>query len=99
LGAVALARGDWRRATAAHAEALRVARAKGAGLLVAPGLEGLAMVAAGEPAGNPRRVARLLAAAAALRATQGAPLFPRDHLRVAAAQAALGEATFAAAWA
>jgi non-specific serine/threonine protein kinase len=88
LGAVALARGDWRRAAAAHAEALRVARAQGAGLLVAPCLEGLALAAAGEPAGDPCRVARLLAAAATLRAAQGAPLFPRDHLRVAAARAA-----------
>jgi tetratricopeptide (TPR) repeat protein len=105
LGTVALARGDWLQAAAAHTEGLILARDHCVRLLVAAGLEGLARVALtpGNPAGDPHRAAQLLAAAATARITLGMPLPPDEQAGVEAARAAtlaaLGEETFAAAWA
>jgi tetratricopeptide (TPR) repeat protein len=103
LGDVALVQGDLRRGATLHAESLALARDAGMRPQIARGLEALAYVAmqAG-PVGDPRRSARLLSAAVALRAGGWTPVFiePDRAARVrAAARAALGEEAFAAAWA
>jgi predicted ATPase/DNA-binding XRE family transcriptional regulator len=99
LGDVALTQGDLRRGAALHVESLVLAREAGIRGQIANGLEGLACVAAQvDPDGDPRRVARLLGAAAALRVGGWTPLrIERD--RAEGVQAALGEEAFAAAWA
>jgi hypothetical protein len=105
LGTVALEQGDWRRAAATHTESLNLSRELGDRPEIAYDLEGLARVAAvsANPAGDPRRGALLLSAAAALRAIIGAPLPPVEAEPVERAleevRAALGEQAFAAAWA
>ena len=63
-------------------------------------LENLAYVALGQ--GEPERAARLLGAAAALRAARWTPILPVDRPehedQVARTRAALGEPAFTAAW-
>ena len=63
-------------------------------------LEGLGAVARGQ--GQPERAARLFAAAAALRAALGLPLWPDERpehdAHLAALRAALGEDVLTAAW-
>jgi tetratricopeptide (TPR) repeat protein len=100
LGLVNWQQGDVARALALLRESLAVVHRRGERLEVAAGLEGLATVAAGTA--QPARAARLLGAAAALRAAIGAPLPPVDRPAYDAAltvtRAALGEDAFAAAW-
>jgi hypothetical protein len=105
LGGVARRLGEYGRAAALHAEGLALARAIGARVNVALGLEGLAAVAAdrANPARDPRRAALLLAAAAALRAGIGVPPPSAEQEALERARqealAALGDEDFAVAWA
>ena len=99
LGELALGRGDPAAARAALAEGLAIAQALGDPLRLAPALEsgaGLALALA-----QPGCAARLLGAAAALRAASGVAALPAEAARAAsrlgAARAALGAAAFAAA--
>lgn len=90
--------GEARRLHRAGLRALRPLRNKPG---LAKGLEGLAMLAADE--GQPRRAARLFAAAHALREAIGTPVevvdrAPREQT-IAALRATLGEELFAATWA
>jgi tetratricopeptide (TPR) repeat protein len=101
LGEMAEEQGQHGRARKRHAMSLRIRRALGNKRGIAESLAGLAGVAAGM--GQHERAARLFGAAAALRATIGAPLPPCDHeeqaRRVATVRAGLGEGAFAGAWA
>jgi predicted ATPase/Tfp pilus assembly protein PilF len=102
LGAVAWVQGDYRRATAHLAEALVLSQAVGDKTWnTAVCLEVLAGVACAQ--GQPERATRLCAAATALRTATGTPLDRFDRTTydsiVAAAQEALDERAFAAAWA
>ena len=102
LGAVAWVQGDHRRATAQLAEALVLSQAVGDKTWnTAICLEVLAGVACAQ--GQPERATRLCAAAAALRTATGTPLDRFDRTTydsiVAAAQEALDDDAFAAAWA
>ncbi|HWQ15784.1 MAG TPA: tetratricopeptide repeat protein [Roseiflexaceae bacterium] len=100
LGAAILAHGEVARAKALLREALGLQQKFGSRMRVAESLERCARLALVE--GRPERAACLLGAADTLRDTIGAPRPPvsrADHARdVAAAQGALGEAAFAAAW-
>jgi predicted ATPase/DNA-binding CsgD family transcriptional regulator len=98
LGKVRAAQGDHTAARTAYEESLL----RGLAVVdIAPALEGLAVVAAAQ--GETTWAVRLLAAAAALRDSLGAPLPPvygADYERcVADARAQLGEQAFAVAWA
>ena len=101
LGLLALDQGEYPQAAACFAESLAVRSEVGDKQGVASCLEGLAAVAGAR--GQGARAARLYGAAAALRATIGAPLPPGDrpgHERhLAAARAGVDEAAWAAAWA
>jgi non-specific serine/threonine protein kinase len=101
LGLVAWRQGDAASAMAHLRESLAIWREQGDQVGITECLEGLAAVEAGTS--RPARAARLLGAAAAQRAAIGAPLPPVERpghdATVSAVRAALGEATFAAAWA
>ncbi|MFE7551539.1 BTAD domain-containing putative transcriptional regulator [Streptomyces gardneri] len=101
LGFSALARGDLAQALKLQEEGYGTALTSGDPRAVALALEGLASAHA--PAGRARGAALLLGAAAALRASTGAPLPPAERVDVdrteAAARTALGEEVFAAAFA
>ncbi|MFB7606331.1 AfsR/SARP family transcriptional regulator [Streptomyces gardneri] len=101
LGFSALARGDLAQALKLQEEGYGTALTSGDPRAVALALEGLASAHA--PAGRARGAALLLGAAAALRASTGAPLPPAERVDVdrteAAARAALGEEAFAGAFA
>jgi len=101
LGAVAQARGDVVQAPVWYTEGLTLSRSTGNTWLMAPILEGLAGVARLQ--GRAEGAARLMGAAATLRKNIGSTLTPverdgygRDKDTV---RAALGEESFAAAWA
>lgn len=97
LADVALGQGDVRRGGALYAECLALARDAGMRPQIARGLEGLACVALRvSRAGDPRRAARLLGAAAALGAGGWTPLRIEPD-RPERLRAALGEAAFATA--
>ena len=100
LGKIVRAQGDDAAAYAALTEALRLARAVGPRLMVAAALEGLASVVVAQ--GHAELAVRLLAAASALRAQMGTPVWPVDQAAVeqtlATARSTLGDA-FAAVWA
>jgi non-specific serine/threonine protein kinase len=100
LGTVAFRQGDYRCACAKLQEALVLGRDIGAKDLVADSLESMAWSVAAQ--GQPQRAAWLGGAAEALREVLGVSLGQEqraghDHA-VAAMQAALGEASLAAAW-
>jgi non-specific serine/threonine protein kinase len=101
LGKAAHAQEDYGAARALFEEAVAIARELGHKGAIVRDLEGLAAVAVAQ--GQPERAARLFGAVEALRAAMGYPLPPvqrAEHERsIAAVRAALGEATFAAAWA
>ncbi len=84
LGRVALAQGDRDTATALLSASLTVFAAGGDREGLATALEGLAGVA--QAAAQPARTGRLLAAAAALRASISAPVQPADAAYLAALQ-------------
>jgi len=94
------AQGDVKLAATRYAEALRIFCDAGELLSVAGCLDGIAL---GGVTRDPASAARLLGAAAELRTSIGAPVFPQDRpiheQAVAAAKARLGEAAFAEAWA
>jgi DNA-binding CsgD family transcriptional regulator len=98
LGKVLAAQGDHTAARTMYEESLLGGLAI---VDIAPTLEGLAVVVAAQ--GETTWAVRLLAAAAALRDSLGAPLPPVYHADyercVAAARAQLGEQAFAVAWA
>jgi hypothetical protein len=100
LGFVAELRGDEPSARARHLEGLAAARGSADPRSVALAFEGLAGVAA--LAGEAADAARLLGAAAAVRASVGAPLPPVERGDVdritAAAHSVLGDEDFAAAF-
>jgi predicted ATPase/DNA-binding CsgD family transcriptional regulator len=94
------AQGNTALAVERYLESLQIFRDAGELLSVAGCLDGLAGVSAGR---NAARSARLLGAAAELRATIGAPMFPPDRpiheQAVAAVRSLLDEASFAESWA
>jgi non-specific serine/threonine protein kinase len=100
LAQIAQAWGDADRAAGHYTAALRSYREQGELWSVAACLEGIAAVGAGR---NRDAAARILGAAAALRAAIAAPIFPANRpeheLAVEAVRSALGEAAFTAAWA
>ncbi len=100
LGLVAYRRGDYATARALHEESLRIRRALG-DASIPESLEGLAAVAGA--LGAPARAARLLGAAATLRAAIKAPLFADERAEqerwVARARAGLDADAWDAAWA
>ena len=100
LGKVACSQHDTARALALYQESLRTRRGSGAKRVMAISLEGLASIAGLQ--GHMDRAAQLFGAAAALRATIGAPLPPIDRADyeqdVAAVRAQLDAATFQTAW-
>ncbi len=101
LGHVATQQGAGAAAAAYYAEGLQVVQRLGYWLLAPEALEGRAALAAG--AGAPLQAARLFAAAAAVRTALGTPLTPAERESyepaVAAAQAGVDPAAWAAAWA
>ena len=101
LGNVARLQGDFVRAGALVREALRLESARGDPRVIAEQLECVARVDGA--AGSAVRAARLLGAAAAARDALGAPSLDRElqetEVAVAPARAALGEETWAAAFA
>ncbi|HZA18477.1 MAG TPA: BTAD domain-containing putative transcriptional regulator [Pseudonocardiaceae bacterium] len=100
IGLVAFRRGDHERAAAVHLERLALCRRLGIRGSVTACLEDLADVAAARD--QPVQAAHLLAAAEAMRSTNGTPIPgpERDHhhRRLAAVRAVLDEQDFAAAW-
>jgi tetratricopeptide (TPR) repeat protein len=101
LGWVARKQGAVAQAETLHREALALAREQGDARVCAEGLEHLATTAGA--AGQGARAARLLGAAVAVREMLGAPQPPQERAdteaAVAPARAALGEASWAAAYA
>jgi non-specific serine/threonine protein kinase len=101
LGAVTQAQGELDRARALYAESLSLEQTIGSTFQTAASMEGLASLAAAQ--GQGERTARLFGAADALRTILGTPVLPNyraDHDRsVDAVRRALGDDTFAAAWA
>lgn len=101
LGDLARDRGDLRGAMARYAESVKLAQEHGDRLFLADALCGVASVAMAQ--GEPRRAARLYAAAAAIREQLGASVEgwerPAYDRGVAAVRAALSPDAFAAAWA
>jgi tetratricopeptide (TPR) repeat protein len=100
LGRAALSMGEPVRAADHFREALALAGRQGSRFEAAVALEGLAEVALA--AGCAPRAARLLGAAAAIRAALATALPPAERAdferRVAATKAVLGEPAFAAGW-
>jgi predicted ATPase/DNA-binding CsgD family transcriptional regulator len=100
LAKAARRQGDYARAGALYAESLTLRYEQGDKQSIASGLRGLASVAAATR--QYTRAVRLWGAAEALREAIGAPP-PQNHARTqqssAVARAALGEETFATAWA
>jgi predicted ATPase len=100
LGRVALIEGDAERADHLYADSLHLWEELSNRLGIASCLEGWAEVALAQD--RPARVARLCAAAAALRDAIGALMWPVERASynrtLAAAQAQLDAAAFAAAW-
>jgi hypothetical protein len=102
LGLVWHEQGDAGRAAALLAESLALPHKGGPSMCsVLQALEGVAGVAGAQ--GQPARAARLFGATDALRGALGIPVRPADRRRydrdVSAVRAALGDETFAAAWA
>jgi WD40 repeat protein/predicted ATPase/transcriptional regulator with XRE-family HTH domain len=101
FGKIALARGEEAAAYTALIEALQYAWAVGPRLMVAPALEGLASVLVAQ--GHVELAARLMAAAAAVRAQMGTPVWPADRAAVeqtlASAHSTLNDTTFTHIWA
>jgi tetratricopeptide (TPR) repeat protein len=106
LGMVAWLQGDYDRATALHIDSLPLSRELDDWRGITECIEGLAWIACSQGQAThdaPRftRAARLLGAAAALRASTGNPMPPTyraaNDRTVANVRAQLGEATFAAA--
>jgi predicted ATPase/DNA-binding XRE family transcriptional regulator len=101
LGSFACEAGEAGRASGFYGESLRLAQRAGLKPDIAPCLEGLARVAAMQR--RMGRAARLCGAAAMLRENSGWPLDPATRAEqertVGAARKALGEGTFALAWA
>lgn len=101
LGEVAQQQGDYERAAALYMESLDLRRELGDKLFIASSLSNLGEVACDQ--GDCERAAQLFGAAEALRETIGSPLpLAKRHeyeRRVAAACDALGQESFAAAWA
>jgi predicted ATPase/DNA-binding SARP family transcriptional activator/DNA-binding CsgD family transcriptional regulator len=101
LGAIALAVGDWEGAAARYGEALRIARRIDVRAGLSALLEGAAHVATG--LGRAEEAVRLYAAAEGLREAVGTPRPVPERAAheaaIAAARAALSDATFAVAWA
>jgi non-specific serine/threonine protein kinase len=101
LGGVAQMQGDMARVAALAAESLRVTRAQGWLWYLPEGLELLAGVALAR--GETERAIRLYGAADTQREASGAvrqPVFRAPYTRnIAAARTALGEDSFASAWA
>jgi tetratricopeptide (TPR) repeat protein len=101
LGSMACESGQVTQAWEYYEESLELVWRFGFGFEGVACLEGLARVAAMQ--GRPERAARLLGASAARRDAMGTPLSPitrADHdLAVTAANEALGEEAFEAAWA
>ena len=101
LARVAQALGDDGQAAAAYTESLTLFRTLGDTGGLAVGLEGVAVLAAST--GMAELATRLLGAAAALREAMGFPVPPVDqpayHATIASLRTAVGEATFATAWA
>ena len=99
---MAYGQGDYAAARASYAESLTLCREIGDKMFIVYDLLGLAGVAA-EPGEDMRRAAQLAGAAEALRAAIGLTVEPFERgiyeRAVAAAQAALGEEAFAAAFA
>ncbi len=99
-GRIVRAQGDDQAAYTALTEAVQLALAVGPRLLVAAALEGIAGVVAAQ--NQAELAARLLGAAAALRAQMSTPVRPVDERAVnqtlATAQIALGADAFAAVW-
>jgi tetratricopeptide (TPR) repeat protein len=100
-GDYARAQGNLEQASECYRHALTALAQRRAAVGVAEPLEGLAKVAVAQ--GCPDQAARLFGAARALRVRIGAPVAPVDRAdyerSLAATRAALGEATFDAAWA
>ena len=100
LGSIACETGEDARASEYYAESLELVWRLGFGFEGVACLEGLARVAAMQ--GRPERAARLLGVSAARRDAMGTSFSPvtlADHdLAVNAAQRALGEEVFEAAW-
>jgi predicted ATPase/DNA-binding XRE family transcriptional regulator len=101
LGSLAYEAGEAGRASRLYGESLRLAQLAGLKPDIAPCLEGLARAAAMQ--GRMERAARLFGAAATLREDSGWPLDPatraEQERNVGAARKALGDGTFASAWA
>jgi tetratricopeptide (TPR) repeat protein len=101
LGQIATSEGDYARARECLEESLKLGWEIGERRSIAYSLEALARLAAA--ASSAAQAARLCGAAEALREQIGAPLSPAARTRleavIAAARTALGENTFAAAWA
>jgi len=99
LGSVTARQGDHTSALTLFAESLAAFQELGYKLGIAASLESLADLAA---QGQPKRAARLWAAAEALREAISSPLPPHEReeydRRVAVARAKLGEETFAGVW-
>jgi hypothetical protein len=100
LGKIALVRRDAVAAYTALTEALHFAWTVGPRLMVAPALEGVASVVVAH--GHAELATRLVAAASALRAQMGTPVWPVDQAAVeqtlAAARSTLGAAAYASIW-
>jgi predicted ATPase/transcriptional regulator with XRE-family HTH domain len=93
--------GQHDQALALYRESLADYQTGGSPRSAAYALEGIALVYSAQ--GQPEQTARLFGAAAALRATLGIPLTAPNHLQydpaLATTRAALGEESFALAWA
>ena len=100
LARVEACQGEHAAALVLYEESLASARKIGSKLIIAVCLEGMASLAATQ--GEPARAARLWGAAAALRESMGAPIWPVERTSyerlVAVVRAQLGEALFAVLW-
>ena len=100
LARVEAGQGEHTAALGLYKESLASARKIGSKLIIAFCLEGMASVLATQ--GEPKQAVRLWGAAAALRESMGAPIWPVERASyerlVAVVRAQLGEALFAALW-
>ena len=100
LARVEACQGEHTAALVLYEESLASARKIGSKLIIAVCLEGMASLTATQ--GEPARAARLWGAAAALRESMGAPIWPVERASyerlVAVVRAQLGEALFAVLW-